>query len=347
MSSLFYTAGQRAARSAVGLYKVASSPEMGEALYAPLSSATGDEGVSHGRSHDNPADNARTSFLEHDRHVRRDPHNEAHPFPVGAQQSRLEKAGFDLEKLKASTTVPIVEDANASWAGGGAYVADPEKIIYSGMLDPHHLAHEIGHSEVHKTQLGRLAQSDLARALFPISQLAGLATSAVVPGKWKIPAAIGVSTLLGAPTLYSEGAATYEGYKRLKELGASDRELNSYLKNMALPFGSYLAGTTLAPAGLAALGAYVQKLPKVASNMYESDIQRPVSSDPGPTHNQVPGDFLGLPQGAVTGQTHIVGGMQTDPKLKIDRQFRQNDEYTDTRVMEGTDSGIQPSGPEL
>lgn len=169
-----YKLGSVTALSFLGL-KTASKPEMGDAMYLHFSSATGDDGRLHGRTNDNPDDTARTSFLENQRHVLRDPHNEAHPFPVGAQRSR----------------------------------------------------------------------------------------------------------------------ADY----------------------------------------------------KTASNFYESDLQRPEGSGPGPTHNQVPGDYLGYPQGQTAGQRLIIGGDASTPKEKVNRLFRANDEVTDSRVMEG--GGGVPDSPTL
>ena len=488
MPSLFYTHGFRAALAELGLQKIASKPEMGDALYNTMTSVTGDEGRSRGRSHDDPADNAQTSFTEHDRHVLRDPHNEAHPFPVGAQQSRNEKRAVSLEELRASSDIPIREDDLAKYTGGAFYNRDSDGnpyIGYSGDLSIPYLAHELGHAEFDKSRLGRFTQHPIARSLFPAAMVAGLAAGAVAPSRWKIPASMLVGTLAGAPTLISEGVATYKGYQRLKELGADDAQLREYAKSMVMPSLSYIAGTTFAPASLTALGTLVDKLPKtaghklsrrttfrgldisiendtgerrdwydphadrhghtimkypygyirktegmdgdhvdcylgpdeqapnvyvittnkapkftqedeqkcmlgfksakeakdaflahfdnpkffrkmkslpfedfkaqalrsrdasdkkIASNMYESDYERPRGTGPGPTHNAVPGDFLGLPQSRNTGQVHIVGSNAEEPATRIDRLFKYHDADTDSRTIEGTDGNL-PSGP--
>ena len=172
MASQLYKLGSSVAFAHLGL-KLASKPEMGDAMYLHYTSATGDDGKLHGRTNDNPADTVSTSFNENQRHVLRDPHNEAHPFPVGAQKSRAEY--------------------------------------------------------------------------------------------------------------------------------------------------------------------------KTASNFYESDYQRPEGSGPGPTHNQTPGDYLGYPQSKDVGVRLIVGGDSSTPKEKINRQFKTNDELTDSRVMEG--GANLPDGP--
>jgi hypothetical protein len=83
---------------------------------------------------------------------------------------------------------------------------------------------------------------------------------------------------------------------------------------------------------------------KIASNMYESDYERPRGTGPGPTHNAVPGDFLGLPQSRNTGQVHIVGSNAEEPTTRIDRLFKYHDADTDSRTIEGTDGNL-PSGP--
>jgi hypothetical protein len=80
-----------------------------------------------------------------------------------------------------------------------------------------------------------------------------------------------------------------------------------------------------------------------STNFDEQDYQRPMGSGPGPTHNQVPGDFLGLPHSSLVGMRHIVG-TPLSPKDRIDRQFRYMDEPMGARVLEGN-SGALPESP--
>jgi len=81
---------------------------------------------------------------------------------------------------------------------------------------------------------------------------------------------------------------------------------------------------------------------KVASNMYQADFDRPMGTGPGPTHNQVPGDFLGLPMSQPGGYKRIVGGHPETPLDNIDRMFRFHDEPTDMRVLESSNVPESP-----
>jgi hypothetical protein len=135
--SILYKLGSHLALETLGL-KLASKPEMGDAMYMHFVSATGDEGASHGRSHDNPANNASTSFDENQRHVLRDPHNEAHPFPVGGQQSRAEYKSAsnyyesDYQRPEGSGPGPTHNQTPGDYLGYPQSQANGTRLIVGG-----------------------------------------------------------------------------------------------------------------------------------------------------------------------------------------------------------------------
>ena len=523
MRDFFYKRGAARAAADAGVAKLASKPEMGDAMYETISSATGDEGRTRMRSNENPGDQVNTSMLEHDRHVLRDPHNDAHVFPVGTQQShnlRLAAVmpitgkpkadehdkGLDLgkliqgyavnssaaptqyEKLVESSPVPVQPHGDAPKHGGGGFVAKDYKDIKgpSIITDPDKpnanlLAHEIGHAQFQESPFGAAMQHPGARALRYAAPPAALAAGRFLPGGKAKALGVGAALGLTAPTLIGEGAASYKGYQHLKDLGSSDEELSQYLKDIALPQAGYFASPLLAAgAGLAGAkipkmaaarklhgrrkfrnlnisienrkgssrhwydadadrhGSTVQKYPygyirmtegidgdhvdcyvgphenaknvyivttnkapdfkkideqkcmlgfssattarkafaqhydnpgffrsmkvmpyeeferkvlatlhskqkKVASNRYQSDDARLIDNSPGTTHNQVPGDHLGLPHSSLVGMRSIKGGHPEDPSDAIDRMFRFHDNPMSSRVLEGNSSALPES----
>lgn len=85
-------------------------------------------------------------------------------------------------------------------------------------------------------------------------------------------------------------------------------------------------------------------LAKRASDFSAFSPTNTATRGPGPTHNQVPGDFLGLPMSQPGGYRKIVGGHPEVPDEGIARTFRFHDEPTDTYTMDGN-TAAQPSGP--
>jgi hypothetical protein len=87
-------------------------------------------------------------------------------------------------------------------------------------------------------------------------------------------------------------------------------------------------------------------LAKRASDFSAYSPTNTANHGPGPTHNQVPGDFLGLPMSQPVGYRRIVGGHPETPDEGIARTFRFHDEPTDTYTMDGN-TAAQPSGPAI
>jgi len=279
MKDFFYKRGLAQAAADTGTAKVAAEPEMGEAMYGTISSATGDAGSERMRTNESPHHQANTHMDEHDRHVLRDPHNDAHVFPVGVQQSANTKmavmrampppseesgpadlsdlirrygvnAAMAYPKVLESSPVPIVPHKGAKGAGGGAYIPSvhPEEGIHepSIIMDPDNpnaniLAHEIGHAQFQESPIGKFMQHPISRGAQFAAPIAAYAAGRYLPtNKLK---ALGVAASLGltAPTLISEGVADYKGYQHLKGLKATDEELSEYVSDLVGPQATYLA----------------------------------------------------------------------------------------------------------
>jgi hypothetical protein len=65
----------------------------------------------------------------------------------------------------------------------------------------------------------------------------------------------------------------------------------------------------------------------------------------GPSHDAVPGDYLGLPRTSLIGVRSIKGD-PLDQADKVDRGFRTMDDNTNTTAIDGN-SAAQPSGPAI
>jgi hypothetical protein len=198
MTSFFYDRGTLSAFERLGFVKEASKPEMGEALFTNISSATGDEGRARWRSHEEPSGMVNTYFKEHDRHMLRDPHNDAHVFPIGVQQSKSASLFHKLVANAGGTDVKVTPEA--SKRGGGLFLRNERKVLVS-KRDPYTLAHELGHAEFDETPLGHVVQD---------------------PSKPK---------RAGSPqTLIGEAGATLKGKQLLQRLSANKKQLKNYDK---------------------------------------------------------------------------------------------------------------------
>ncbi len=479
MREALYKDGARELLRTLGLAKEAADPPMGGPDYSTFTSTTGDSGRVFGRGNESPADGARTAFMENDRHVLRDPANEAVAFPVGAQQSLGIKAAEAYKKLREESPIPIVDH---KWVKthGPFYASEHfEGGPFIGHNDDHPeaaIAHELGHHEVQQGALTKYLQHPAARLMHLAGPVAAYGAGRLAPAEYRLPAVAGTIALMHGPTLASEGLADYYGYQKLKDAGADDSTLANYAKELALPQSSYLAST-----GMSALSGYfghknaqrklenrirfrgldisvetdkgskrewhdphsgesgstLMKYPygyirktlgtdgdhvdvyvgpneaadnvyivnqmkkpdfkifdeqkamlgfdsaiaakkayldhynddrffgsmttmsfedfkskvldkdnhggKIASNLYQADFDRPMGSGPGPTHNQVPGDFMGMPMSQPGGYKLIAGGHPETPADNIDRMFRFNDMPTNLQSLDSSGSSIAGS----
>jgi len=160
-----------------------------------------------------------------------------------------------LKKVLGDTVLRKVPEEEAALYGGGAFDYRKNEIIMA-KDDPSILAHEIGHAHFQKSMLGKLTQNIPARAAHALGPLAGFAPIAgdAIRSTSGKALAIAAPLLLAAPTLVSEGVATYKGHSLLTEAGASPEELSDYRKKMLHGFGTYaqspIAGTALAASGV-------------------------------------------------------------------------------------------------
>lgn len=256
MGDFYRDQGCKKALRALGL-KVGSSPEMGDALYQPLSAATGDEGKSRGRSHEAPYAGAATAMEETDRHVLRDPADASTTYPVGSSQS---KVAVSLEETAAKSPVPVRQHPAAASAGGGFFVPGEDSFIGHDGEDAGTLAHEIGHAEEESLPGWRHLQGAPARAAHMASPFAAFGVARFAP-KHKIKGGLAAATALSAPTLINEYRASRAGRDLLEGMGADEEYLDNYQSDMNKNLASYAAVPALA-AVAAPLGKY---LPKVAA----------------------------------------------------------------------------------
>lgn len=148
--------------------------------------------------------------------------------------------------LRKKSPVKVKIDRLADLHGGG-YFDQAAKEIGMSSKDHETLAHELGHVDLDKNLIGRLLQHQIARGIFGLTPLMGAIAGASLARGRKLPLLIPVAT--AAPTLISERWATGKGGKRLKDAGASKKELEKYYSALSKSFSTY--GATI-PITLAA-----------------------------------------------------------------------------------------------
>lgn len=129
--------------------------------------------------------------------------------------------------------------------------------IHTPNNDASTLAHELGHSKYYRGRskgfgekihkLSGITDDWKNAAIISSGFASGLGSYAnKVEGKKESKiskyAPIISSVVMKAPTLLSEACASHEGYKRLKDLGASDEFLKNYKKDLGYSLGTYATG---------------------------------------------------------------------------------------------------------
>lgn len=151
----------------------------------------------------------------------------------------IKKIERDLElwnKLREVSPVDVGIDDEAHIHGGG-FFDSKEKRIGLSEKNPHSLAHEMGHAELDKNFLGRAVQHPVGRAVFPWTPVAGALGGVLLSKGKKMGVLLPIMT--AAPTLLSESLATRKGAKKLKEVGATEEEIDQYKKELKDSFGTY------------------------------------------------------------------------------------------------------------
>ena len=129
--------------------------------------------------------------------------------------------------------------------------------IHTPNNDSATLAHELGHSKYYKNRsngfgrkihkLSGITDNLKNNAIISSGFASGLNSySNKIEGKKESKiskyAPIISSVVMKTPTLLSEASASHEGYKRLKDLGASDEFLKNYKKDLGYSLGTYATG---------------------------------------------------------------------------------------------------------
>lgn len=84
---------------------------------------------------------------------------------------------------------------------------------------------------------------------------------------------------------------------------------------------------------------------KKISFAHDLHPHKTIDTNMGPSHDAVPGDYLGLPRTSLVGMRSIKGD-PFDPRSKIDRGFRYMDDRTDVNTLDGNTAAL-PSDPAI
>lgn len=307
MDGFFRARGSKHALASLGLSKLAAEPEFGVAMQENIISSTGDEGRVRHRTSENPNDQARSSFSEHDRQMLF-PANASTTNPVGGGQSKA-AAAHKLQGRRQFRNLEIsIENRKGSvrhWYDTAAAKAGRTKMKWpygyirmSKGMDGDHIDCFIGPNE---------------DANFVYVILTRKAPDFKLEDEQKCM--LGFNSAEEAKKVFQQH---YNDKRFFKEM-------------RILPYEQFEKKV------LATLHGAVKK---VATNMHENDSYQDTNT--GTTHNQTPGDYIGMPQSSLVGMRSIKGDEEA-PDDKIDRMFRFHDEPMSTRVLEGNSSALPES----
>lgn len=143
---------------------------------------------------------------------------------------------------KALKAMPHLKVEQGGGVVGGQFNPITKKVTTAD-LDPHILAHELGHAEIDTSTLGKLVQNPITTAMGNSGSGVGLiggAASGYHDEKNEQSHVGRDAALLGGmhlPQLGYEGAASLKGGRMLRELG--EKDLSSYAKRMGQAWGTY------------------------------------------------------------------------------------------------------------
>lgn len=180
--------------------------------------------------------------------------------PTITQRLMATEPGVQYTKGPADYAKGIDSYFERKWA------LNPYRVPYVHIGDEHQhipavLAHELGHAEFDRTRLGRVLQNPIFRhslnsLALPASAIGGVLAARSDSGAAPY-AAMALPALMHAPTLISEGAASYNALKKLRNIGASAADISKARRQLAGAFGSYLGHAGLS--GLAAAAPLLAK----------------------------------------------------------------------------------------
>lgn len=193
--------------------------------------------------------------------------SEAAMMDAAKREAAMEGGEALFGNLEKASPVPVVRDPRGDM---GAYMSE-RAVKMSGMGDeakillPHGkspagvLGHEMGHAQFDKKLLGKATQNIPARIAFNLSSLgsplAGAAAGYGIDDKATgLGVAAGIPLAIAAPTLLSEGVASFKGMGNLRRAGANPAQLAAARKTLLRAFGTY-AGKAGMDTGLG-LGGY-------------------------------------------------------------------------------------------
>ncbi len=252
-----------------------------------------------------------------------------------------------LKKVTQSTKIKIHTPKNSF----SAYYALPGKknkefiVLGDKLKDPAILAHEIGHSKLNKSRLGRLIQNaPLIHAGnfihgWPVAMGIGYATGRSKNKKVR-QAGRYAPLIIGAPGLLSEAGASIAAIHHLHGLGAKPKQLLSAGATLLPAFGTYVGNTMLAT-GMAHAGSHLGEKHRKKKAWFEE----PQQTNHGSSNDAVPGDYLGMPHTSLVGARSVKGDPMS-PQDKILNQFRFMDLTTDMHILD-SNAGAAPSSPEI
>jgi hypothetical protein len=214
-------------------------------------------------------------------------------------------------------------------------------IIGKDFKNPAVLAHELGHAELDQHWMGRLLQhryapsiegSDSMLTALGLGAATGISNNKSLKqlGQWS-------PLLHAAPTLLSEVGASALAFKQLKQVKATPKQIAAAIKTLLPALGTY-TGATLVNLGIShAVSGGSTALFKNAW------FEEPRNTQIGPSHDAVPGDYLGLPRTSLVGLRSVKGESMT-PQDRILNAFKYMDYHTDTSALDGNTDAL-PSDP--
>jgi len=188
--------------------------------------------------------------------------------------------GALLRRLEAASPAPVRSGPGPAYAfGEPGTIQMPSELRHT--VAPEILAHEMGHAKLHPTLLGKLTQNHLRNPLYKAAPVTGFLAGLTDEDTLSTPQASALAVAPTLPTLVSEGGASWNAMKYLREHGASPAQLSKGRKNLAKAFATYAvlpATAALEPLAVRSLRGRAKKKEKKTPSSAAST--KTSSSDP-------------------------------------------------------------------